>query len=194
MEETCHVTFSEDDEEITQSNTEAETHIDVFESQNIVEPSSIIISPSAEVIQDTLVPQDRWSKEKHIQLVNILVWTLIPVPYGKTIIGTKWIFRNKMDENGVIIKNKSRLVAQGFRQEEGIDYDETFAPFARLEAIRIFLAYVAYIGFVVYQMDVKSAFLNGKLSEEVYVFKNHPELKVVTFPFCVHGWKASPMG
>ncbi|GKA16760.1 retrovirus-related pol polyprotein from transposon TNT 1-94 [Tanacetum coccineum] len=74
-----------------------------------------------------------------------------------------------MDENGVIIKNKSRLVAQGFRQEEGIDYDETFAPFARLEAIRIFLAYVAYIGFVVYQMDVKSVFLNGKLSEEVYV-------------------------
>ncbi|GJT53646.1 retrovirus-related pol polyprotein from transposon TNT 1-94 [Tanacetum coccineum] len=74
-----------------------------------------------------------------------------------------------MDENGVVIKNKARLVAQGFRQEEGIDYDETFAPVARLEAIRIFLAYAAYMGFMVYQMDVKSAFLNGKISEEVYV-------------------------
>ncbi|GJW02096.1 retrovirus-related pol polyprotein from transposon TNT 1-94 [Tanacetum coccineum] len=72
-----------------------------------------------------------------------------------------------MDKNGVVIKNKARLVAQGFRQEEGIDYDETFAPVARLEAIRIFLAYAAYMGFIVYQMDVKSAFLNGKLSEEL---------------------------
>ncbi|GJV01361.1 retrovirus-related pol polyprotein from transposon TNT 1-94 [Tanacetum coccineum] len=78
-----------------------------------------------------------------------------------------------MDENGVVIKNKSRLVAQGFRQEEGIDYDETFAPVARIEAIRIFLAYAAYMGFMVYQMDVKSAFLNGKILEEVYVQQPH---------------------
>ncbi|GKE09780.1 retrovirus-related pol polyprotein from transposon TNT 1-94 [Tanacetum coccineum] len=69
------------------------------------------------------------------------VWTLVLATYGKTIIGTKWIFRNKMDENGVVIKNKARLVARGYGQEEGIDYDETFAPVARLEAIRIFLAY-----------------------------------------------------
>ncbi|GKF47213.1 retrovirus-related pol polyprotein from transposon TNT 1-94, partial [Tanacetum coccineum] len=97
------------------------------------------------------------------------VWTLVPTPYGKTIIGAKWIFRNNMDENGVVIRNKARLVAQGYRKEEGIDYDETFAPVARLEAIRIFLAYAAYMGFVVYQMDVKSAFLNEKLFEEVDV-------------------------
>ncbi|GKF76215.1 retrovirus-related pol polyprotein from transposon TNT 1-94, partial [Tanacetum coccineum] len=109
------------------------------------------------------------------------VWTLVPVPYGKTIIGTKWIFRNKMDENGVVIKNKARLVAQGFRQEEGIDYDETFAPVARLEAIRIFLAYAAYMGFMVYQMDVKSAFLNGKISEEVYV-QQPPGFESSEFP------------
>ncbi|GJX44499.1 retrovirus-related pol polyprotein from transposon TNT 1-94 [Tanacetum coccineum] len=73
-----------------------------------------------------------------------------------------------MDENGVVIKNKARLVAQGYRQEERINYDETFAPVSRLEAIRIFIAYAVYIGFMVYQIDVKSACLNGKLSEEVY--------------------------
>ncbi|GJR62931.1 putative ribonuclease H-like domain-containing protein [Tanacetum coccineum] len=84
-------------------------------------------------------------------------------------IGTKWVYRNKKDERGVVVRNKARLVAQGHRQEEGIDYDEVFAPVARLEAIRIFLAFASYMGFVVYQMDVKSAFLYGKIDEEVYV-------------------------
>ncbi|GKB06741.1 retrovirus-related pol polyprotein from transposon TNT 1-94 [Tanacetum coccineum] len=72
-----------------------------------------------------------------------------------------------MEENEVVIKNKEKLVAQGFKQEEGIDYDETFAPIVRLEAIRIFLAYATYMGFKVYKMDEKSAFLNGKISEEI---------------------------
>ncbi|GJU95683.1 putative ribonuclease H-like domain-containing protein [Tanacetum coccineum] len=84
-------------------------------------------------------------------------------------IGTKWVYRNKKDERGVVVRNKARLVAQGHRQEEGIDYDEVFAPVARLEAIRIFLAFASYMGFIVYQMDVKSAFLYGKIDEEVYV-------------------------
>nr|GEX13353.1 uncharacterized mitochondrial protein AtMg00820-like [Tanacetum cinerariifolium] len=83
-----------------------------------------------------------------------------------TLMSTKWIFINKMNENGVFIKNKATLVVQGSGQEKGIDYDETFAPVVRLEAIRIFLAYAAYMDFVVFQMDVKNAFLNGKLSEE----------------------------
>ncbi|GJU28922.1 ribonuclease H-like domain-containing protein [Tanacetum coccineum] len=109
------------------------------------------------------------------------VWTLVPKPHGKTIIGTKWIWKNKMDENGVVIKNKARLVAQGYNQLEGIDYEETFAPVARLEAIRIFLAYAAYIGFMVYQMDVKSAFLNGKILKEVYV-QQPPGLESSEFP------------
>ncbi|GJZ05267.1 retrovirus-related pol polyprotein from transposon TNT 1-94 [Tanacetum coccineum] len=74
-----------------------------------------------------------------------------------------------MDENGVVIRNKARLVAQGYIQKEGVDYDETFAPVARLEAIRIFLSYDAYMGFVVYQIDVKNAFLNRKLYKKVYV-------------------------
>ena len=97
------------------------------------------------------------------------VWDLVPRPKRHPVIGTKWVFRNKHDDQGHIIRNKARLVAQGYSQEEGIDYDQTFAPVARLEAIRIFLAFAAFKGFKVYQMDVKSAFLNGDIKEEVYV-------------------------
>ncbi|GJS79192.1 putative ribonuclease H-like domain-containing protein [Tanacetum coccineum] len=97
------------------------------------------------------------------------VWTLVDLPNGKRDIGTKWVYRNKKDERGIVIKNKARLVAQGYTQEEGIDYDEVFAPVARIEAIRLFLAYASFKDFVVYQMDVKSAFLYGKIEEEVYV-------------------------
>ncbi|GKB99031.1 putative ribonuclease H-like domain-containing protein, partial [Tanacetum coccineum] len=88
---------------------------------------------------------------------------------GKRVIGTKWVFRNKRDERGTVIKNKARLVAQGYRQEEGVDYDEVFAPVARIEATRLFLAFASFMGFLVYQMDVKSAFLYGNITEEVYV-------------------------
>ncbi|GJR42870.1 putative ribonuclease H-like domain-containing protein [Tanacetum coccineum] len=84
-------------------------------------------------------------------------------------IGTKWVFRNKKDERGIVVKNKARLVAQGHTQEEGIDYDEVFAPVARIESIRLFLAYASFKDFVVYQRDVKSAFLYEKIEEEVYV-------------------------
>ncbi|GJX42435.1 putative ribonuclease H-like domain-containing protein [Tanacetum coccineum] len=97
------------------------------------------------------------------------VWILVDLPYGKKTIGTKLVYRNKKDERGVVVRNKARLVAQGHRQEEGIDYDEVFAPMARIEAIRIFLAFASYMGFIVYQMDVKSAFLYDKIDKEVYV-------------------------
>ncbi|GJR25696.1 retrovirus-related pol polyprotein from transposon TNT 1-94 [Tanacetum coccineum] len=93
----------------------------------------------------------------------------VDLPNGKRAIGTKWVFRNKKDERGIVIRNKARLVAQGYTQEEGIDYDEIFAPVARIKAIRLFLAYALFKDFVVYQMDVKSAFLYGKIEEEVYV-------------------------
>ncbi|GKA73334.1 putative ribonuclease H-like domain-containing protein [Tanacetum coccineum] len=95
--------------------------------------------------------------------------TLVDLPNGKRVIGTKWVFRNKKDERGIVVRNKARLVAQGYSQEEGIDYDEVFAPVARIEAIRLFLAYASFMGFIVYQMDVKSAFLYGTIEEEVYV-------------------------
>ncbi|GJT12009.1 putative ribonuclease H-like domain-containing protein [Tanacetum coccineum] len=114
----------------------------------------------------------RWIEAMQKELIQFKlqdVWTLVDLPNGKRAIGTKWVFRNKKDERGIVIRNKARLVAQGYTQEEGIDYDEVFAPVVRIEAIRLFLAYASFKDFVVYQMDVKSAFLYGKIEEEVYV-------------------------
>ncbi|GKG06899.1 putative ribonuclease H-like domain-containing protein, partial [Tanacetum coccineum] len=108
-------------------------------------------------------------QEELLQFKLQEVWVLCDLPEGKRVIGTKWVFRNKRDERGTIIKNKARLVTQGYRQEEGVDYDEVFAPVARIEAIRLFLAFASFMGFIVYQMDVKSAFLYGNITEEVYV-------------------------
>nr|CAD1838643.1 unnamed protein product [Ananas comosus var. bracteatus] len=109
------------------------------------------------------------------------VWTLVERPSDHTVIGTKWVFRNKRDESGVVVQNKARLVAQGFNQIEGIDFDETFAPVARLEAIRILLAFASYMNFKLFQMDVKSAFLNGYIFEEVYV-EQPPGFEKHNFP------------
>ncbi|GJR09009.1 putative ribonuclease H-like domain-containing protein [Tanacetum coccineum] len=97
------------------------------------------------------------------------VWILVDLPKGKRAIGTKWIFKNKKDDRGIVTRNKARLVAQRYTQEEGIYYDEVFAHVARIEAIRLFLAYASFMGFMVYQMVVKSAFLYGTIEEEVYV-------------------------
>nr|GEU30790.1 copia protein [Tanacetum cinerariifolium] len=91
------------------------------------------------------------------------VWTLVDIPYGKRAIGSKWVFKNKLDERGILIRNKVRLVAQGHTQEEGIDYDKVFAPVTKIEAIRMFLAYASFKDLVVYQMNVKGAFLYGKI-------------------------------
>ncbi|GKE35465.1 putative ribonuclease H-like domain-containing protein [Tanacetum coccineum] len=108
-------------------------------------------------------------QEELLQFKLQRVWILMDLPIGKRAIGTKWVFKNKKDERGIVIRNKARLVAQGHRQEEGIDYEEVFAPMARIEAIRLFLAYASFMGFLVYQMDVKSVFLYGTIEEEVYV-------------------------
>nr|GEU67133.1 putative ribonuclease H-like domain-containing protein [Tanacetum cinerariifolium] len=97
------------------------------------------------------------------------VWTLVGLPQEKRSIGSKWVFKNKMNKRGIVIRNKARLVAQGDTQEEGIDYDEVFSPVASIEATRLFLAYASFKDFIVYQMDVKSAFLYGKIEKEVYV-------------------------
>ena len=96
-------------------------------------------------------------------------WALVPRPKDKNVIGTKWVLRNKLNEEGQVSRNKARLVCKGYSQEEGIDYGENFAPVARLEGVRTLLAYATHKGFKVYQMDVKSAFLNGILDEEVYI-------------------------
>ncbi|GKE23588.1 retrovirus-related pol polyprotein from transposon TNT 1-94, partial [Tanacetum coccineum] len=103
-------------------------------------------------------------QEEHLE-----VWELVPRPDKVMVITLKWIYKVKLDELGGILKNKARLVAHGYRQEEGIDFEESFASFARLEAIRIFLVFSAHMNMVVYQMDIKTAFLNGNLQEEVYV-------------------------
>ncbi|GJZ58124.1 putative ribonuclease H-like domain-containing protein [Tanacetum coccineum] len=108
-------------------------------------------------------------QEELLQFKLQQVWTLVDLPYGKRAIRTKWVYRNKKDERGVMIRNNARLVAQGYTQKEGIDYDEVFALVARIEEIRLFLAYALFKDFVVYQIDAKSAFLYGKIEEEVYV-------------------------
>nr|GEU80579.1 hypothetical protein [Tanacetum cinerariifolium] len=120
---------------------------------------------------------------------------LVDFPYGKRAISTKWVFRNKKEERGIVIRNKARLVAQGHTQVEGINYEEVFAPVARIEAIKLFLAYASFMGFMVYQMDVKSAFLYGTITEEVYVCQppgvedpDHPDkvYKVVKARYGLH--------
>ncbi|GJZ07588.1 retrovirus-related pol polyprotein from transposon TNT 1-94 [Tanacetum coccineum] len=115
---------------------------------------------------------DSWivaMQEELNQFIANDVWELVPQPRNMTIIGTKWVFRNKLDKNGIVSRNKARLVAQGYNQQEGINYDETYAPVARLESIRILLSYACALDFKLFQMDVKSAFLNGFINEEVYV-------------------------
>ncbi|GKE12381.1 retrovirus-related pol polyprotein from transposon TNT 1-94 [Tanacetum coccineum] len=109
-------------------------------------------------------------------------------PLWKIAIGSKWVFKNKKDEHRIVTKNKARLVAQGYSQEEGIDYDETFAPVVRMEDIGIFLSFATYMNFIVFQMDIKSAFLNEKLKEEVYVkqplgFESRPSVEERTLLF-----------
>nr|GEX56261.1 hypothetical protein [Tanacetum cinerariifolium] len=124
---------------------------------SVVGPSNTNTSPTRgkSSLQDASQPPEMLEKE--ILLILIM----------RMEIGTKRVYKNKKDERGIVVKNKARLVAQGHTQEEGIDYKEVFAPVARIEAIRLFLAYASFMGFMVYQMDVKSAFLYGTIKEEV---------------------------
>ncbi|GJY66993.1 retrovirus-related pol polyprotein from transposon TNT 1-94 [Tanacetum coccineum] len=158
---------------------------------SIVEPKNIkeAMADSAwiEAMQDELHQFDR-----------LQVWELVDKPFGKNVIKLKWLWKNKKDEDQTVIRNKARLVAKGYAQEEGIDFDESFAPVARLEAVRIFVAYAAHKSFPIYQMDVKTAFLNGPLKEEVYVAQpdgfvdpDHPD-KVYRLRKALYGLKQAP--
>ncbi|GJT63367.1 retrovirus-related pol polyprotein from transposon TNT 1-94 [Tanacetum coccineum] len=126
------------------------------------------------------------------------VWELVPPPDYAMIIALKWIYKVKLDEYGNVLKNKARLVAKRYRQEEGLNFEESFAPITRLEAIRIFLANAASKNMIVYQMDVKTAFLNGELKEEVYVSQpkgfvdlDHPH-HVYRLKKALYGLKQAP--
>ncbi|GJZ65382.1 retrovirus-related pol polyprotein from transposon TNT 1-94, partial [Tanacetum coccineum] len=166
---------------------------------SIVEPKNIkeAMADSAwiEAMQDELHQFDRLN-----------VWELVDKPFGKMVIKLKWLWKNKKDEDQTVIRNKARLVAKGYAQEEGIDFEESFAPVARLEAVRIFVAHAAHKSFPIYQMDVKTAFLNGPLKEEVYVAQpegfidpDHPEKVYLlrkaflnTFEEALYGLKQAP--
>nr|GEU59865.1 hypothetical protein [Tanacetum cinerariifolium] len=139
----------------------------------------------------SLIPTTRVHKDHPVKQI-------IDLPKGKRAIGSKWVFRNKKDERGIVVRNKARLVAQGHTQEEGIDYKEVFAPVARIKAIRLFVAYASFMGFMVYQMDVKSAFLYGTIKEEVYVCQppgfedpDYPD-KVYKVVKALHGLHQAP--
>ncbi|XP_075082976.1 uncharacterized protein LOC142166947 [Nicotiana tabacum] len=125
----------------------------------------------AEVVDEAL-KDDYWvkvMKDELDQFERNKVWDLVPKPSNASIVGTKCVFINKLNESGQVVRKKARLVAQGYSQQEGTDYDKTFAPVARLESIRILLVFAAHKGFKLFQINVKSAFLNGYISEELYV-------------------------
>ncbi|KAL8126096.1 hypothetical protein AgCh_013398 [Apium graveolens] len=148
---------------------------------------SLLSQEDPKKVEEALLDLD-WvlaMQEKLNQFERNKVWKLVPKTKGKNPVDIKWVFRNKMDENGIVVRNKARLVSKGYCQQERIDFDETFAPVARLEAIRIFLDYAAQANFKGYQMDIKSAFLNGDLEEEFYV-SQPPSFEDPNFPDYVY--------
>ncbi|GKB28863.1 putative ribonuclease H-like domain-containing protein [Tanacetum coccineum] len=165
MPELEDIVYSDDDEDV---GAEADmNNLDAFMLVNPIPTTRIHKDrPVDQIVRDlNSAPQTRRMKK------NLKEHGLDPGGYTKWQKGhnTKWVYRNKKDERGIVIKNKARLVDQGYTQEERINYDEVFAPVAKIEAIRLFLAYASFKDFVVYQMDIKSAFLYGKIEEEVYV-------------------------
>ncbi|GKB58971.1 putative ribonuclease H-like domain-containing protein, partial [Tanacetum coccineum] len=152
----------------------------------------VSLIPTIRIHKDHPLDQIEAMQEELLQFKLQEVWTLVDLSNGKRAIGTKWVFRNKMDERGIVIRNKARLVTQGYTQEEWIDYDEVLAPVARIETIRLFLAYDSFKDYMVYQMDVKSAFLYGKIEEEVYVCQP-PRFEDPNFPDRVYKVKKHSM-
>ncbi|GJW20416.1 retrovirus-related pol polyprotein from transposon TNT 1-94 [Tanacetum coccineum] len=162
VEESLNVTFDE---------TPSPPKTSPLEDDDLVEEDAIEVSKIRTLgndikdksLENNVIINLRESKSHPLENV------IVPNPKDITIIETKWIIRNKLDKNGVVSRNKARLVAQGYNQQEGIDYDETYEPVVGLESIRILLAYACVLDFKLFQMDVKSAFLNDFINEEVYV-------------------------
>nr|GEU47616.1 hypothetical protein [Tanacetum cinerariifolium] len=146
---------------------------DQEQEDNVNNTNNVIVATTNRVntVSENINPS--WIEAMHEELLPFKlqeVWTLVDLSNGKRAIGTKWVFWNTKDERGIVIRNKARLVAQGHIQEEGIDYDELFAPVVRIKAIRLFLVYSSFKDFVMYQMNVKSAFLYGKIEKETMGF------------------------
>ncbi|GJY02395.1 retrovirus-related pol polyprotein from transposon TNT 1-94 [Tanacetum coccineum] len=170
---------------VNSASTPSSTTIDQdAPSPSHLPSSSALQSPSIHqgvVVESTLVEENPFTPVDNDPFMNIFALDstseasssgdVIPQPDCVMIIALKWIYKVKLDEYGDVLKNKARLVAKGYRQEEGIDFEESFAPVARIEAIRIFIANAASKNMTIYQMDVKTAFLNGELKEEVYVYQ-----------------------
>ncbi|GJT54020.1 retrovirus-related pol polyprotein from transposon TNT 1-94 [Tanacetum coccineum] len=154
------------------NNVEEDNHdIELHEQALFCYYDAFLTAIEPKTYKDALT-QSCWiesMQEELNEFERLKVWELVPRLDKVMVITLKWIYKVKLDELGGILKNKARLVVRGYRQEEGIDFEESFAPVSRLEAIRIFLAFSAHMNMVVYQMDVKTAFLNGNLQEEVYV-------------------------
>ena len=155
-----HESIAQSGRPTTRSRTRLANFCGNFSFVSMLEPSKF----------DEAVKDPDWLNALHEELHQFerdKVWSLIerPDPTKHNIIGTKWIFHNKQNEDGIVVINKARLVAQGYTQIEGIDFGETYAPVARLESIRVMLAYANYNGILLYQMDVKSSFLNGVIKE-----------------------------
>nr|GEU79531.1 retrovirus-related Pol polyprotein from transposon TNT 1-94 [Tanacetum cinerariifolium] len=141
---------------------------------------------------------EEYAQEELHKFDRLGVWELVDRPLCKNVINMKWLWKNKRDQENTVIRNKSHLVAKGYAQKEGVDFEESFAPVTRLEAVRFFIAYVAHKSFTVYQMDVKTAFLYGPLKEEVYVNQPdgfvdpyHPD-KVYRLKKALYGLKQAP--
>nr|GEW72001.1 hypothetical protein [Tanacetum cinerariifolium] len=139
--------------------------------QVIGDPSQLVTTRSRQQEVDFESMQSDLCMHSH-QLKRLDVWELVPLPNGKNVIKVKWLWKNKTDVENTVIQNKSRLVTKGYSQIEGKDFEDSFAPVAQLEAVRMFVAYVAHKNFTIYQMDVKTAFLNGQLKEEVFISRS----------------------
>ncbi|GJY51290.1 putative ribonuclease H-like domain-containing protein [Tanacetum coccineum] len=156
--ESTYDDFFSDESELDLSNIATTYPVPTTPNTRIHKDHSLDHEEPEKVIQ--VLKDPSWieaMQEELLQFKLQQVWTLVDLPYSKRAIGTKWVYRNKKDKRGIVIRNKARLVAQGYTQEEGIDYDELFAPVARIKAIRLFLAYASFKDFVVYQMDVEKA-------------------------------------
>ncbi|XP_017415990.1 uncharacterized protein LOC108326897 [Vigna angularis] len=163
---TGHVTYGDNNKGKTISIGKIQTPL-TYEIENVLLVEEMGISHNFSALAD-----ENWMmamQEELNQFKRNKLWELVPRVKTQQVIGTKWVFRNKMDDSSEIIKNKEKLVAKGYSQEEGIDYNETYAPVGRLEAIRILLAIALVMRFKLYQMDVRSAFLNGYIKEEVFI-------------------------